>query len=73
MTLCRYKRTAFDRLIDEVPGFAKRLLAVASHELRAAQNQMLLLGRKTATEKVASFLLLMAAARRGRQRRRLCR
>ena len=60
VTLCRYKRKAFDRLIDEVPGFAKRLLAVASHELCAAQSQMLLLGRKAATEKVASFLLMMA-------------
>jgi CRP/FNR family transcriptional regulator len=60
VTLCRYKRAAFDRLIDDVPGFARRLLAVASHELCAAQNQMLLLGRKAATEKVASFLLLMA-------------
>jgi CRP/FNR family transcriptional regulator, anaerobic regulatory protein len=60
VTLCRYKRSAFDRLIDEVPGFAKRVLAVASHELSAAQNQMLLLGRKAAVEKVASFLLLMA-------------
>jgi CRP/FNR family transcriptional regulator len=59
VTLCRYKRTVFERLIDEVPGFAKRLLAVASHELCMAQNQMLLLGRKAATEKVASFLLLM--------------
>jgi CRP/FNR family transcriptional regulator, anaerobic regulatory protein len=60
VTLCRYKRSAFDRLIDEMPGFAKRVLAVASHELSAAQNQMLLLGRKAAVEKVASFLLLMA-------------
>jgi CRP/FNR family transcriptional regulator len=60
VTLCRYKRAAFERLIDEVPGFARRLLAVTSHELRAAQDRMLLLGRKTATEKVASFLLLMA-------------
>jgi len=60
VTLCRYKRKAFDHLIDEVPGFAKRLLAVASHELCAAQSQMLLLGRKAATEKVASFLLMMA-------------
>jgi CRP/FNR family transcriptional regulator, anaerobic regulatory protein len=33
---------------------------VTSHELRAAQDQMLLLGRKAAAEKVASFLLLMA-------------
>lgn len=60
VTLCRYKRAAFERLIDEVPGFAKRLLTVASHELRAAQDQMLLLGRKSAAEKVTSFLLLLA-------------
>lgn len=60
VTLRRYKRAAFDRLLDEVPGFARRVLAVASHELSAAQNQMLLLGRKAAIEKVASFLLLIA-------------
>jgi CRP/FNR family transcriptional regulator len=65
VTLCRYKRTAFERLIDEVPGFAKRLLSVTSHELRAAQNQMLLLGRKSAMEKVASFLLLLANQQNG--------
>jgi CRP/FNR family transcriptional regulator len=60
ITVCRYPRAGFDRLIDEVPGLARRLLTVTSHELRAAQDQMLLLGRKAAAEKVASFLLLMA-------------
>jgi CRP/FNR family transcriptional regulator len=60
VTVCRYKRKAIERLIDEAPGFAKRLLTVTSHELRAAQEQMLLLGRKTALERVASFLLIMA-------------
>ncbi len=65
VTLCRYGRAAFERLIDETPGFAKRLLTAASHELRAAQDQMLLLGRKTATEKVASFLLLIAEQQNG--------
>jgi CRP/FNR family transcriptional regulator len=64
VVLRRYKRTAFDRLIDDVPGFARRLLAAASHELSAAQNQMLLLGRKTAAEKVASFILLTAGQQR---------
>jgi len=60
VTLCRYRRPAFERLIDTVPGFARRVLTATSHELRVAQDQMLLLGRKTAPERVASFLLLMA-------------
>ena len=33
---------------------------MASNELEAAQDQMLLLGRKTAKEKVASFLLSLS-------------
>jgi len=65
VTLCCYERTAFERLIDEVPGFAKRLLSATSHELRGARNQMLLLGRKSAPERVASFLLLMAEQQGG--------
>lgn len=67
VTLRRYARAAFERLIDEAPGFAKRVLTLASHELRAAQEQMLLLGRKTATEKVASFLLLIAGQQGGNE------
>jgi CRP/FNR family transcriptional regulator len=61
VALCRHKRDAFERMIDEVPGFARRLLAVTSHELRAAQDQMVLLGRKSASEKVATFLLMLPA------------
>ncbi len=41
----------------------QRLLQVASNELVAAQEQMLLLGRKTARERLASFL--MAQSRQG--------
>lgn len=59
VTVCRYPRSRFSRMVDEVPGFAKRLLAVTSNELCAAQDQMLLLGRKSAVEKVASFLLTL--------------
>ena len=36
------------------------MLAATSQELRAAQDQMLLLGRKSASEKVASFLVMIA-------------
>jgi len=32
---------------------------MAAHELSAAQQQLVLLGRKTATERLASFLLLL--------------
>lgn len=59
VTLCRYRRPAFERLIDTMPGFARRVLTATAHELRVAQDQMLLLGRKTAAERVASFLLLL--------------
>jgi CRP/FNR family transcriptional regulator len=33
---------------------------MAAHELAAAQQQFVLLGRKTATERLASFLLMLA-------------
>jgi CRP/FNR family transcriptional regulator len=44
-------------LLDDFPLMEKRLLKVAANELMAAQEQMLLLGRKTARERLASFLL----------------
>ncbi|MBN8897381.1 MAG: helix-turn-helix domain-containing protein [Rhodospirillales bacterium] len=53
---CRFSRTRLRALLDEYPLMEKRLLEVASNELVAAQEQMLLLGRKTARERLASFL-----------------
>ena len=41
-------------------SIAQYLLGLAEDELTEAQNQMLLLGRKSAQERFASFLLLMA-------------
>jgi CRP-like cAMP-binding protein len=58
-TLRRYPRSAIDQSL--APRFHRQLLALLSRQLVAAQQQMLLLGRKTATERVASFLLTMAA------------
>lgn len=57
VSLCRYSRAQFNRLLDEVPGFARRVLNARSQDLRSAQDQMLLLGRKTAIERMATFLL----------------
>ena len=54
---CRFSRTRLRALLDDFPAMEQRLLQVASNELVAAQEQMLLLGRKTARERVASFLL----------------
>ncbi|ACI51744.1 transcriptional regulator, Crp/Fnr family [Gluconacetobacter diazotrophicus PA1 5] len=55
--LCRFSRARMRHLMDDFPRLERRLLEEASNELVAAQNQMLLLGRKTARERVASFLL----------------
>lgn len=58
--LCRFPRDKFIALLDDMPRLVHQMLAVASNELVAAQDQMLLLGCKTAMEKVVSFLLLLA-------------
>jgi len=60
VTVCRFPRRQLERLLDEFPKMEKRLLSIASNELAAAQEQMMLLGRKTAQERLASFLLTLA-------------
>lgn len=57
VTACRFRKSDFRVLIREVPALEAVLLDRANHELAAAQNQMLLLGRKTALERIATFLL----------------
>ncbi len=64
--LCRFPRRKLERLLQKYPKMEHRLLGMASHELAVAQEQMLLLGRKTAREKIASFLLMLS--RRATQR-----
>jgi len=57
VVLCRFPREKLETLFREFPQLEMRLFEIASNELIAAQNQMVLLGQKTATEKVSSFLL----------------
>lgn len=65
--LCRFPRTGFEKMLDGHPRMERRLLGLASNELATAQDQMVLLGRKTAREKLASFLIMLSrrAERRG--------
>jgi len=63
VTLCRFERAPFERLIEDTPHVAQRLMELALDELDAARDWMILLGRKTAREKIATFLDLLA--RRG--------
>jgi len=55
--VCRFSRPKMYSLLSDFPEMEKRLLATAGNELLAAQEQMLLLGRKTARERLASFLI----------------
>ncbi len=54
---CRFPRLKLMRLLRTLPQLEHRLLESACQELVMAQEQMLLLGRKTAQERVASFLM----------------
>ncbi len=56
-TVCAFSRRRFDALIAERRDLETALLARASQALALANAQILLLGRKTALERVASFLI----------------
>jgi len=60
VSLCRFPRRKLESLLDEFPKLEKRLLGMASNELVQAQDQILLLGRKTAQEKIVSFMLSLS-------------
>ena len=55
--LCRFPQRDLEDLISRYPALEKRLLGVTKHELAIAQEQMVLLGRKSAEEKVVTMLL----------------
>lgn len=58
--VCLFPRATFDRFAHEHPELEHRLLGKALDELDRARRWMLLLGRKSASEKIASFLLEMS-------------
>jgi len=58
--LCRFPRKKLETLLAELPRLERKLLGTTAHELAAAQDQIVLLGRKTAKERVASFLVSLS-------------
>ncbi len=58
--ICAFPRAIIDRLVDQSPELEHRLHEQALKELDEARDWMLTLGRKTAQEKVASLLHLIA-------------
>jgi CRP/FNR family transcriptional regulator len=58
--VCNFPRHVLDRLVKRTPELEHKLHRQALKELDEARDWMLTLGRKTAQEKVASFLYLIA-------------
>jgi CRP/FNR family transcriptional regulator len=60
VVMCCFRKKPFETLIAETPNIAQRLLEMTLDELDAAREWMLLLGRKTAREKIASLISIIA-------------
>ncbi|WP_342739837.1 helix-turn-helix domain-containing protein [Bradyrhizobium sp. B117] len=57
VTVCQFAKTPFGRFIADRPHLLRRINELAIRELSQARDHMVLLGRRSADEKVATFLL----------------
>jgi CRP/FNR family transcriptional regulator len=57
VVLRRFDRVRFTDLLNRTPDLMRQVFETFSQELALAQDHMLLLGRRSAEEKVAAFLL----------------
>ena len=58
--MCIFPRKPFETLLNDIHNLEDRLFASTLDELDAARDWLLLLGRQSAREKVARFLLMIA-------------
>lgn len=58
--ICSFPRAELEQMTHQSPALERRLHNQSLRELDDARDWMLTLGRKTAAEKVASFLLLLS-------------
>ncbi|MFK7835000.1 MAG: transcriptional regulator FnrL [Sulfitobacter sp.] len=59
VTLCCFRRKPFEAMVETTPHIGQRLLTMSLDELDVAREWMMLLGRKTAREKIACLLSLI--------------
>jgi len=64
VTLICYARGRIDRLCDENRAVREEIFENLRHDLWAAQNHLVILGRQSALERVASFFVHLAARNR---------
>lgn len=69
LVMCCFRKKPFEDMMAQTPHVAQRLLEMTLDELDAAREWMLLLGRKTAREKIASLLAIIARRDSGLKRR----
>lgn len=55
--VCRIPRPVFVQMLDEKPHLLRKLHEIAGREIHDSQDQIVLLGRKNAEERVSAFLL----------------
>jgi CRP/FNR family transcriptional regulator len=60
LVMCCFRKKPFEDMMARTPHIAHRLLEMTLDELDAAREWMLVLGRKTAREKIASLLTVIA-------------
>ncbi|MBN2907594.1 MAG: Crp/Fnr family transcriptional regulator [Rhodobacteraceae bacterium] len=60
LTMCCFRKRPFEDMMARTPHIGQRLLEMTLDELDSAREWMLLLGRKTAREKIASLLAIIA-------------
>ena len=61
LVMCCFRKKPFEDMMVRTPHIAQRLLEMTLDELDAAREWMLVLGRKTAREKIASLLSIIAS------------
>jgi CRP/FNR family transcriptional regulator, anaerobic regulatory protein len=57
VVVCRFDRKSFARFVADRPNVLRRINEFVTRDLTEAQDQMVLLGRRSAEEKVATFLV----------------